>query len=132
LVDLNPEMQILGALIDATYNKRLLFCVPESAGDIFLSTSLLPSMKENYPDFDIYFGCNRQFHGILKGNPNIYKVLPYMSIMENVLVMEGYGDWRGFFDVSITATVLTQRFINYHHNGMDVSSFNFRKQDAPA
>tara|TARA_Y100000310_G_scaffold312275_1_gene359420 strand:- start:200 stop:583 length:384 start_codon:yes stop_codon:yes gene_type:complete len=127
LVDLNPEMQILAASIDATDNKRLLFCVPESAGDIFLSTSLLPSMKENYPDFDIYFGCKKQFHDILKGNPNVYKVLPYMAIMENVWVMEGGSDWGGFFDVSIIATVLTQRFINYHHNGMDVSSFNFRK-----
>ena len=69
-----PQLQMLQSLVDFTDNNRILFCVPESAGDIFLSTSLLPSVKENYPNFDIYFACKREYEDILKGNPYIYKV----------------------------------------------------------
>ena len=51
------QISALQSFIDYNDNNRLLFCVPESAGDIFLSTSLLPSLKDNYPNFDIYFAC---------------------------------------------------------------------------
>ena len=44
---MTPEQQINTILseIVETGNKKLLFIVPESAGDIFLSTSLLESLK---------------------------------------------------------------------------------------
>ena len=125
-----PQLQVLRSLVESTGNKRLLFCVPESAGDIFLCTSLLPSLRENYPGFDIYFACMEQYQDILKGNPHVHKTLPYLPIMENYHMMEGWSDWQGFFDISIMASALTQRYVSYHHNGLDVSSYNFRKEDA--
>ena len=117
------QISALQSFIDYNDNNRLLFCVPESAGDIFLSTSLLPSLKDNYPKFDIYFACKSQYKDILKDNPYVYKVIDYLQVMENALLMEGVGDWNGLFDISLMPTALTQRYINYHHNGIDVNRF---------
>ena len=121
------QISVLQSFIDYNDKKRLLFCLPESAGDIFLSTSLLPSLKENYPDFDIYFACKKQYKDILKNNPYIHKVIDYLSVMENVHIMEGVADWPPLFDISLIPSAITQRYINYHHNGIDVSRFSFRK-----
>ena len=120
------QISALQSFIDYNDNNRLLFCVPESAGDIFLSTSLLPSLKDNYPNFDIYFACKSLYKDILKDNPYVYKVIDYLKVMENALLMDGVGEWNGLFDMSLMPTVLTQRYINYHHNGIDVNRFNLR------
>jgi hypothetical protein len=111
----------------ARLNKRILFCVPESAGDIFLSTSLLESIKENHPNFDIYFACKPQFKLLLKNNPFIFKILDYCEIMENFVYMEGSLDWDGLFDISYFPTLLTQRTGGYTHNGLDKIAFNLKK-----
>ncbi len=115
----NRQIVLLQSLVDSQDKKTLLFCVPESAGDIFLSTSLLPSIQDIYKDFDIYFACKSEYKDILKNNPHIHKVLDYQPIMENVMVMEGFSEWKGVFDICMIPTVLTQRYINYHHNGLD-------------
>ena len=120
------QISALQSFIDYNDNNSLLFCGPERAGDIFLSTSLLPSLKDNYPNFDIYFACKSQYKDILKDNPYVYKVIDYLQVMENALLMEGVGEWNGLFDMSLMPTVLTQRYINYHHNGIDVNRFNLR------
>lgn len=105
-------------------NKRLLFCVPESAGDVFLSTSLLGSLECNYPEFDLYFACKPQYKDMLKGNKYVHKTIDYNPVMEHAMLMEGFGNWEGLFSVAIMATALTQRHINYHHNGVDVIGFD--------
>ena len=107
--------------------KKLLFIVPESAGDIFLSTSLLPSMSKNYNEYEIYFACKPEYKDILVNNPYITKVLDYLPIMDNQILMEGSGEWHGFFDISIMATMLTQRMINYLNNGETKIMFDIKE-----
>ena len=129
-MDHNQQLQLIQLSVDnSRENKRLLFCVPESAGDIFLSTSLLPSLKSTYAEFDIYFACKPQYAEILTDNPNIYKVLDYYPVMDMPHLMEGFSDWEGIFDISILATALTQRYINYHHNGIDVVGLDIHARD---
>ena len=111
--------------LDTNHNK-LLFIVPESAGDIFLSTSLLKSLKKMYAPVDIYFACNPEYRDILKNNPYIKKHINYYPIMESQIHMEGTGEWPGLFDISIMATVLTQRYLNYLNNGIGKISFNLK------
>ena len=115
--NIEEQIAILGKELVDLENKKILLIVPESAGDIFLCTSLLPSIKKLYAEYDIYFGCKTQYHQILVNNPYIKKVLSYMPIMENQLAMEGHGSWKGLFDISIMVTVFTQRYLNYIHNG---------------
>jgi|688.fasta_scaffold54395_5 hypothetical protein len=115
--DYDSQLAIIAQQLIQSDNKKILMIVPESAGDIFLSTSLLPSMKKLYPEYDIYFACKEQYHSLLLDNPNIAKVINYMPIMENQLIMEGHGKWQGLFDISFMITVFTQRYLNYIHNG---------------
>jgi hypothetical protein len=124
--EIDLQFDALKSIIENDNNPRLLFSVPESAGDIFLSTSLLQSLKNAYPNYNIYFACNKQFFPILKKNPLIYKVIEFMPIMENQVIMEGTASWKGFFDISIMATVLTQRYINYLNNGKTKIMFDLK------
>lgn len=126
---MEPSQQIneIKSLVDETSKLKILFILPESAGDIFLSTSLLESLNELYPDSQIYYACKPQFAEILKDNPYIYKVLPYYQIMENQIAMEGSGEWKGIFDISIMASIFTQRYLNYLNNGKGKIAFNLRK-----
>tara|TARA_B100000287_G_C20159903_1_gene593733 strand:- start:78 stop:455 length:378 start_codon:yes stop_codon:yes gene_type:complete len=107
--------------------KKLLICLPESAGDIFLSTSLLPSFKEHYPDYFIYYACKGEFHSVLKDNPYVDKVIEYCPIMEQPYMIEGHGRWEGLFDLFFFPSLMTQRFFNYVHNGLDVVGIPLRK-----
>lgn len=107
-------------------NPRLLMVLPASAGDVFLSTSLFSSIKELYPEYDLYFACQPQFQHILKHNPYIYKTINYQPIMNDALAMEGRSNWNGLFDICLQLNTLTQLHISYHHNGKDRSVF-FRK-----
>ena len=43
----NDQVKHIAGQLNSNDKKKLLFIVPESAGDIFLSTSLLPSMSKN-------------------------------------------------------------------------------------
>lgn len=123
---INEQIGTISSCIETSNNKKLLFIVPESAGDIFLSTSLLRSIKEAYSPVDIYFACHPQYKDILKNNPYITKTLDYLPIMESQLYMEGTGEWSGLFDISIMATILTQRFLNYLNNGIGQVMFDMR------
>jgi hypothetical protein len=123
----DEQMQHIVFQVTDSKCKKLLLIVPESAGDIFLATSLLEDLKQSYSEFDIYFACKEQFKDILKNNPYVYKVINYLPIMDNQILMEGTGEWKGIFDISIMLTVSTQRYINYLNNGLTRISLNLRK-----
>lgn len=122
------ELRYLVQEIAGSDKPRLLIVLPGSAGDIFLSTSILQSLKEDmYNDYDIYYACNPVFHGILKNNPYIHKVLNYCSIMDQPHFMEGFSDWWGLFDISLQLHILTQMVAGgYMHNGKDKNLFDFK------
>lgn len=127
---IDQQLQIIYSEIIHSNNKKLLFVVPESAGDIFLTTSLLRSLKEGYDPVDIYFACKLQYKDILKNNPYITKVIEYLPIMESQVHMEGTGNWKGLFDISIMVTILTQRHQNYLNNGIGKIMFNLEYKNA--
>jgi len=77
--------------------RRILFVMPQSAGDVFMSTSLLPSIKKLYPDYNIYFATKQEYLDILDCNPFIHKKLIFNSFMENLLTMERTCKWRWLF-----------------------------------
>lgn len=131
-LSIEQQIDLIASQIILSDNKKLLFIVPESAGDIFLCTSLLRSLKEGYNPVDIYFACKPQFRDILKNNEYITKVIDYLPIMESQIHMEGTGTWRGLFDISIMTTILTQRYLNYLNNGIGRIMFDIRYNHASA
>jgi glycosyltransferase involved in cell wall biosynthesis len=98
---------------------RVLFVIPESAGDIFLSTALFQSVKERYPDWSFYVATKPQFRDIVEGNPYVTKWLEYNPMMDNIVWLEGNSNHNGYFDVAYLLHGPTQRFITYYHNGKD-------------
>ena len=53
--------------------------MPESSQDVFMSTSLFRSMKESYPDYNIYVATKPENFEILDGNDFIKKVTFHQS-----------------------------------------------------
>lgn len=110
-------------LLDDDEGRRLLYIMPESIGDIYLSTALFRSIHETYPDYNLYVATKPHFMEALDGAPYVHKVIPYLPQMENFTFLEGAGTHKGYFEVAFMPYVNTQRIITYTHNGKDKIAF---------
>ena len=99
--------------------KRIHYVIPQSIGDIILSTSLFKSIKEQYPNYNLYVATKPEYQEVLEGIPYVHKVINYVPQMDNLLWLEGRGDHEGFFEVAYLPHLGTQRVLNYLHNGKD-------------
>lgn len=109
------------------FGRRGLIVIPESIGDVFMISSLFESFKETYPNYNLYVATKPEYFDILMANPYIYKIIPYIPQMDNLLWLEGAGDHKGFFEVAFLPHIGTQRILNYLHNGKDIIQFNIKK-----
>ena len=109
--------------------KRLLYIMPESIGDIFLSTALFRSIKETYPDYNLYVATKPHFAEVLDAAPYVHKVIPYLSQMESFTFVEGAGTHKGYFEIAFMPFVNSQRIITYPHNGKDKIAFKDYKYE---
>jgi hypothetical protein len=108
--------------------KRIAVVMPESAGDVLWINSLMDNMKNIYPDFDIYVFTKPEFFDYIEDHPAVYKVLPYSQEIDNLHFLEGKENHKGFFDMAFLPHYGTQRFHNYHHNGIDKTQFKLHDQ----
>jgi glycosyltransferase involved in cell wall biosynthesis len=106
--------------------KRLLYVMPESIGDIFLSTSLFENIKKQYPEYNLYVAVKQEYFEILDGNPHIHRLLNYIPQMDQLVWLEGYGDHEGYFEIAFLPHAGTQRFLDYLHNGKTNIQFNIK------
>jgi len=109
--------------------KRLLYVMPESIGDIFMSTALFKNIKNQYPEYNIYVATKSEYFEILEGNPYIHKVIQYYPQMDQILWLEGQGDHNGYFEIAFLPHVGTQRFLDYIHNGKTKIQFNIKEEE---
>lgn len=117
----------LSDLLKDDKGKKIAFVMPESAGDVYMTTSLLSGLKNLYKEYNIYYITKPQFFPILEGNPHIHKIIPYFPESENLLWMEGAGKHKGFFDICFLPHIGTQRVLNYLHNGEDKKEFEIKE-----
>ena len=108
--------------------KRLLYVMPESIGDIFLSTSLFENIKKQYPEYNLYVAVKQEYFEILDGNPNIHRLLNYIPQMDQLLWLEGIGDHEGYFEIAFLPHIGTQRMFNYQHNGKTKIAFDLKHE----
>ena len=99
--------------------KRIVYVMPDSAVDVFLSTSLFKSIKDKYPDYNLYVATKPEYFKILDGNEYIHKVINYSNQFDNTLFLEGVGNHNGLFEIAFTPHLVTQKLSNYIHNGKD-------------
>lgn len=109
---------------DEGRDNRILYVMPRSATDVFLSTSLFSSISENYEGCNIYVATEPENFEILDGNPYIHKLIPYHPKLDNIFSLEGSGDEQGYFKVVYAPHFYTQKIACYQHNGQDVIDFN--------
>ena len=100
--------------------------MPGGIGDLFLSTSLFESIKEQYPDYNLYVATNPQFMGVLAGNPYVHKAIPFSPQMEDLTWLEGVKNHKGYFNVAFLPHLGTQRTLDYLHNGEDKIAFDIK------
>jgi len=106
-------------ILDKNDKGRILVVMPESAGDIFLLSSLFESIKNRYPEYSLYVATKPQFKAVLDGNPYVHRWIEYLPIMDNLLWLEGRGNEKGYFNVAYLPHISTQRVFSYQHNGED-------------
>ena len=106
--------------------KRIAVVMPGGHKDVFLLTSLLPSIKKLYKDHNIYFICNPIHDEILDGNKYIHKTIPYNDQLDNMFTLEGRGDAEGYFEVAYFPNTATQKFVSYVHNCKDKTDFKLQ------
>jgi glycosyltransferase involved in cell wall biosynthesis len=106
--------------------KRILFVMPQSAGDVFWTTSLFKSIKDMYPDYNLYYATKKEYMDVLEGNPYVHKTIEYNPIMDNLLWSEGAANHKGYFEITFLPFIGTQRILNYLHNGKDKLAFDIK------
>ena len=121
---INRNQVGLKEIIDDEKEKRLIVVMPGTIGDIYMVTSLLPSLARLYPEYAIYFATQPAYFPILDGNPHIYKTIPYHPQFDDLLFLEGRGAHEGFFDLAFLPNIGTQRIFNYQHNAQDKIEFD--------
>lgn len=113
------------SLLDNDKGKRILVTMPESAGDVIMAAGLLKDIHSLYPEHHIYFATKSEYAEILEGNPFIYRVIPFIPEMDNLLWLEGAGNHQGYFEIAYLLHAGTQRFLNYLHNAKDKTHIEF-------
>ncbi|MEB3214617.1 MAG: DUF4214 domain-containing protein, partial [Leptolyngbyaceae bacterium] len=112
----NTKTDIWDIIDKSLPNKRLLFAIPQSAGDIFIATALLESVSNQYLGYDVYFMCEPRFHEIVEGNPYIHKILPWIPQLDHEMIAIGAGTDNPLFHAYLNPTVATQHKLAYLGN----------------
>jgi ADP-heptose:LPS heptosyltransferase/intein/homing endonuclease len=109
---INP-VEWLQSQIDDPNAYNILFTMPRSFGDVFLATAVLDGLMKEVPeDAHVYFAVEEKYAPILKGNPNVHKVLPWQQFMMMTDITEEV------FDLALTPDVATQyQFSNWVRRG---------------
>lgn len=90
---------------------KILYTMPETAGDVLLSTAVLPVILEKHPGAHIYFATKPQYFDILKNNSCVFKVIPYDDALLDYIAMSQ------MFDIPFTPHFYTQKYGNWMLNG---------------
>jgi glycosyltransferase involved in cell wall biosynthesis len=114
-------------LLNKNDKGRVVFIQPESAGDIFLCTSLFKSIKERYPEWALYVATKKEYKVIIDGNPYVDKWLEYNPMMDNHYWLVGNSYHKGFFNVAYHPYHRTQRLLDYANNGEEKIHFSLNE-----
>lgn len=97
--------------------KRILYCIPETAGDCFISTGVLDSLQKKFPNAKIYVATQPQYANILEGNPNVAQIIEFHDSMLNYRAWETWGPQKNLFDMVFCPFIVTQRIPHWIHQG---------------
>ena len=100
--------------------KRIIFVLPEDENQIFLSTSIIKSIKDTYKNYNIYYATKPEYFSILDANPYIFKTIPYIPQMDSSEWLEGNSSGHnGFFEIAFLPHISLNKLKNFIHNDKD-------------
>ena len=111
--------KMISSLSEEDNGKRIAFVMPENEEDVIITSSLLPSIKEEYPDHNIYYFTKPQYFDLVSSNKYIHKVLSYCDKMDDPLFFEGRGDEKKHFEFAYVPYLETRRHLNFTKNNKD-------------
>lgn len=97
--------------------KRILVAMPQTAGDVFICTGLLPAIHAKWPDALIYFATEERYFDILDRNPFIHQLAEYHKSMQNYRLWETWGPNEMNFDIVYHPNIVTQHIPHWIHGG---------------
>jgi len=121
------KINIEDSLSKEDKGKRILYVMPGTERDVFLSTSLFKSIREQYPEYNLYVATEKVFFSMLDANPYVHKVIQYSDQMENIFWLEGRGTHKGYFEIAFLPHINTQKIINFTHNGKTKIAYDLKK-----
>lgn len=89
--------------------KRILYLMPEGEVDMFVSTGLFASIKEIYPDHNLYVACNNNLKNIIFGDENVHKVLEFNDELNTAANLKDENG-EDFFEVIYTPSLNKNNF----------------------
>jgi len=107
-------------------NKRIAYVMPEHEEDVFLSLSVVNSLKKLYPEYDIYFFTLPKHFQLVDECAAIYKVCEFFPEMDDCFYFEGKSDEEGLFEMAFLPWLETKRALNYTRHGKDKLQFNLK------
>jgi len=112
----NP-IEAIAKSMDKDDTFRILYCMPETAGDVLISTAIITKLQDEYPDASIYFATKPQYFDIIKDNPYIHGVVEYHPELLNYRTPEHFGPSPGFVDMCFCPFIITQKIPHWIHSG---------------
>ena len=109
---------------DSRPNKRIAYVMPEHEEDIFMSLGVVRSLKQLYPDHDIYFFTLQKHFQLIDECKDIYKMCEFSNEMDDCFFFEGKADEEGIFDMAFLPWLETKRALNYTRHGRDSLQFD--------
>jgi ADP-heptose:LPS heptosyltransferase len=96
----------------ASANKTLLFTMPMSGGDVFLSTALLSHLRRRHPQARFFYATKPQYRNIVEGIEEIDEVIDWEPWMQDVGLLEDV-----FTDVYTPNLAIQMAWSNWVHRG---------------
>lgn len=114
--------EMLESLKENSNSKKIAFVQPEGAEEVIIASSLVTSIKNLYPNHDIYFFTKSEYFDLINSHPHVKKTLNYFNKMDDPLFFEGKGNQNKYFDMVFAPYLSINN--NYFRNAEDIIEYN--------
>jgi glycosyltransferase involved in cell wall biosynthesis len=116
------------SLFDDNGNKRLLYIMPKSLGDCYMSLAVLDSIKKTYNEgWDIYVATEPRYFEVFAHLDYVKNIIAYDKWMDEYGPLEGIGSNKGVVDVAFKPYLITQYMLSHIHNGLDIDTLQIEE-----
>ncbi len=118
------QEKMVNSLSKEDDGKRIAFVMPENEEDVIISSALLPSIKQEYPDHNIYYFTKPQYFDLISSNKFVHKIFNYCDKMDDPYFFEGRGNQKKYFEFAYIPYLETRKYLNFTKNNKDKIQFD--------